>query len=102
MKKFKNLISIVLLIFGICFIFPNIAFSLDYENGHFEKINTDFPIIGQPIKLNDGRILIISGTEIINFNPKTSNCNLTTGLICTDTLIILDSPLCEGVFRSEN
>ena len=73
MKKFKNLISIVLLIFGICFIFPNIAFSLDYENGHFEKINTDFPIIGQPIKLNDGRILIISGTEIINFNPKTNN-----------------------------
>ena len=36
MKKFKNLISIVLLIFGICFIFPNIAFALDYENGHFE------------------------------------------------------------------
>lgn len=30
------------------------------------------------------------------------NCNLTTGFICTDTLIILDSPLCEGVFRSEN
>ena len=27
--------------------------------------------------------------------------NLTTGFICTDTLIILDSPLCEGVFRSE-
>ena len=73
MKKFKILISIVLLIFGIYFIFPNIAFSLDYENGHFEKINTDFPIIGQPIKLNDGRILIISGTEIINFNPKTNN-----------------------------
>lgn len=39
----------------------------------FWKINTDFPIIGQPIKLNDGRILIISGTEIINFNPKTNN-----------------------------
>ena len=30
------------------------------------------------------------------------SCNLTTGFICTDTLIILDSPLCEGVFRSEN
>ena len=30
------------------------------------------------------------------------SCNLTTGLICTDTLIILDSPLCEGVFSSEN
>ena len=30
------------------------------------------------------------------------DCNLTTGFICTDTLIILDSPLCEGVFRSEN
>lgn len=29
-------------------------------------------------------------------------CNLTTGFICTDTLIILDSPLCEGVFGSEN
>ena len=29
-------------------------------------------------------------------------CNLTTVLICTDTLIVLDSPLCEGVFRSEN
>ena len=73
MKKIKKLISIVLLIFGICFIFPNIAVALDYENGHFEKINTDFPIVGQPIKLNDGRILIISGTEIINFNPKTNN-----------------------------
>ena len=31
-----------------------------------------------------------------------NGCNLTTGFICTDTLIILDSPLCEGVFRSEN
>ena len=30
-----------------------------------------------------------------------SDCNLTTGFICTDTLIILDSPLCEGVFGSE-
>lgn len=72
-KKIKNLISVVLLIFGICVIFPNIALALDYENGHFEKINTNFPIIGQPIKLNDGRILIISGTEIINFNPKTNH-----------------------------
>ena len=32
---------------------------------------------------------------------KCTPCNLTTGFICTDTLIILDSPLCEGVFRSE-
>ena len=31
-----------------------------------------------------------------------ARCNLTTGLICTDTLIILDSPLCEGVFRLKN
>ena len=29
-------------------------------------------------------------------------CSFTTSFICTDTLIILDSPLCEGVFRSEN
>lgn len=72
MKKIKNLISIVLLIFGICLIFPNIAFALDYENGHFEKINTNFPIIGQPIKLNNGQVLIISGSDIINFNPKTN------------------------------
>ena len=59
MKKFKNLISIVLLIFGICFIFPNIAFALDYENGHFEKIQTNLEIEGCPLKLKDGRILIL-------------------------------------------
>ena len=40
---------------------------------------------------------------LIPFLIKTfSQCSFTTGLICTDTLIILDSPLCEGVFRSEN
>jgi len=39
---------------------------------------------------------------IKRFTEFPAVCNLTTGLICTDTLIILDSPLCEGVFRSEN
>ena len=29
------------------------------------------------------------------------SCNFTSGLICTDRLIFLESPLCVGFFRSE-
>ncbi len=78
MKKFKNLISIVLLIFGICFIFPNIAFALDYENGHFEKIQTNLEIEGCPLKLKDGRILILDINKSYIFNPKNNTFRETT------------------------
>lgn len=78
MKKFKNLISIVLLIFGICFIFPNIAFALDYENGHFEKIQTNLEIEGCPLKLKDGRILILDTNRNYIFNPKNNTFRETT------------------------
>ena len=78
MKKFKNLISIVLLIFGICFIFPNIAVALDYENGHFEKIQTNLEIEGCPLKLKDGRILILDTNRNYIFNPKNNTFRETT------------------------
>lgn len=78
MKKFKNLISIVLLIFGICFIFPNIAVALDYENGHFEKIQTNLEIEGCPLKLKDGRILILDINKSYIFNPKNNTFRETT------------------------
>lgn len=78
MKKFKNLISIVLLIFGICFIFPNIAFALDYENGHFEKIQTNLEIEGCPLKLKDGRILILDINKSYIFNPQNNTFRETT------------------------
>lgn len=78
MRKFKNLISIVLLIFGICFIFPNIAFALDYENGHFEKIQTNLEIEGCPLKLKDGRILILDINKSYIFNPKNNTFRETT------------------------
>ena len=78
MKKFKNLISIVLLIFGICFIFPNIAVAFDYENGHFETINSNLSIQGCPVKLKDGRILILDIDKNYIFNPKTYSFRETT------------------------
>ena len=78
MKKFKNLISIVLLIFGICFIFPNIAVAFDYENGHFETINSNLSIQGCPVKLKDGRILILDIDKNYIFNPKTNSFRETT------------------------
>ena len=78
MKKFKKIISIVLLIFGICFIFPNIAFALDYENGHFEKIQTNLEIEGCPLKLKDGRILILDINKSYIFNPKNNTFRETT------------------------
>ena len=78
MKKFKNLISIVLLIFGICLIFPNIAFSFDYENGQFETINSNLSIQGCPVKLKDGRILILDINKSYIFNPKNNTFRETT------------------------
>lgn len=78
MRKFKNLISIVLLIFGICLIFPNIAFSFDYENGQFEKIQTNLEIEGCPLKLKDGRILILDTNRNYIFNPKNNTFRETT------------------------
>lgn len=78
MKNLKKIISIVLLIFGICFIFPNIAFALDYENGHFEKIQTNLEIEGCPLKLKDGRILILDINKSYIFNPKNNTFRETT------------------------
>ena len=78
MKDLKKIISIVLLIFGICFIFPNIAFALDYENGHFEKIQTNLEIKGCPLKLKDGRILILDINKSYIFNPKNNTFRETT------------------------
>lgn len=78
MKKFKNLISIVLLIFGICLIFPNIAFSFDYESGQFETINSNLSIQGCPVKLKDGRILILDINKSYIFNPKNNTFRETT------------------------
>ena len=78
MKKFKNLISIVLLIFGICLIFPNIAFSFDYESGQFETINSNLSIQGCPVKLKDGRILILDTNRNYIFNPKNNTFRETT------------------------
>ena len=78
MKNLKKIISIVLLILGICFIFPNIAFALDYENGHFEKIQTNLEIEGCPLKLKDGRILILDINKSYIFNPKNNTFRETT------------------------
>lgn len=78
MIKIKNLISIVLLIFGICLIFPNIAFALDYENGHFEKVQTNLEVTGCPLKLKDGRILILDNNRNYIFNPKNNTFRETT------------------------
>lgn len=78
MKDLKKIISIVLLIFGICLIFPNIAFSFDYENGQFETINSNLSIQGCPLKLKDGRILILDTNRNYIFNPKNNTFRETT------------------------
>ncbi len=80
MKKIKNLISVVLLILGICVIFPNTAFALDYENGHFEKVQTNLKVTGCPLKLKDGRILILDLNRNYIFNPKNNTFRETTSL----------------------
>ena len=40
-------------------------------------------------------------TTFIYKIEKNKDCNFTSGLICTDRLIFLESPLCVGFFRSE-
>ena len=51
---------------------------MDYENGHFEKIQTNLEIEGCPLKLKDGRILILDINKSYIFNPKNNTFRETT------------------------
>ena len=50
---------------------PINAETLDYAHGYFKKLKTKYPLYGQPIKLQDGRIYISSIDNII-YNPVTN------------------------------
>lgn len=77
----KNILKILLvfvLVIGIFINLPNFSLALDYENGHFEKINSDLSIQGCPVKLKDGRILILDIDKNYIFDPKTNTFRETT------------------------
>jgi len=77
----KNILKILLvfvLVIGIFIKLPNFSLALDYENGHFQKINNDLSIQGCPVKLKDGRILILDIDKNYIFDPKTNTFGETT------------------------
>ena len=122
MKKVLILLFVFILMSQVSYSAPQIRFCesvFPYKNGIL------IPNYGSDnIKARSdeykGYILFLKNNKLHNFIPPNGilkqptamtvyknnlficDCNLTTGLICTDTLIILDSPLCEGVFGSEN
>lgn len=73
MRKYTlKVLTIFILLFGIFINSPNYSFSFDYENGHFETINSNLSIQGCPVKLKDGRILILDIDKNYIFDPKTN------------------------------
>lgn len=61
-------------------LYPNKTYALDYENGHFEIIHTNISPDGCPLKLNDGRILILDIDENYIFNPDDNTLKKTVNL----------------------
>lgn len=76
----KEILKFLSVLFVLFLSVTHSVFALDYTNGHFEKINADFPVFGQPIKLNNGKILIISDSKIISFNPTTNKFEKITNI----------------------
>lgn len=73
MRKYVlKVLTIFILLFGIFINSPNYSFSFDYENGQFETINSNLSIQGCPVKLKDGRILILDIDKNYIFDPKTN------------------------------
>jgi hypothetical protein len=89
-------VSFVILLVFLIFLSPIKTFCSDIfqknDEGHFEKLHSDFLIVGNPIKLKDGRVLITGGekdiekrlsgepVKIMNeaeiFDPKTGKSKL--------------------------
>ena len=74
-KYILKVLTIFILLFGIFINSPNYSFSFDYENGHFETINSNLSIQGCPVKLKDGRILILDIDKNYIFDPKTNTAS---------------------------
>jgi|GEM_PF-3558942 len=76
-KRFTLLSYITFIIF-IFFFFSEISPANEnnknniQSKGHFEEIKSNITVKGFPLKLNDGRILIVWGRNLIIFNPKTN------------------------------
>lgn len=70
MLVYKRIFLLIVILF-FYLIIPSDVYALDYKNGHFEKINTDYHL-GMPVQFNDGRVFIISDDNIINFDPNTN------------------------------
>lgn len=77
-KYILKVLTIFILLFGIFINSPNYSFSFDYENGQFETINSNLSIQGCPVKLKDGRILILDTNRNYIFNPKNNTFRETT------------------------
>lgn len=81
MKKVIKCLNIVLmLVIIVLSISPVFSTTLDYENGHFEKIQSNLEIYGCPLKLKDGRVLILDVKKNYIFNPKDNTFRETTPL----------------------
>lgn len=70
MLGYKRIFLLIVILFFYLLI-PSNVYALDYKNGHFEKINTDYHL-GMPVQFNDGRVFIISDDNIINFDTNTN------------------------------
>jgi len=73
-EKYLKKILIISFMFIMCWftLYPNKTYALDYENGHFKKIHTPFPLLGSPIKLKNGMVIILSENSFVRFSPQTN------------------------------
>lgn len=55
MLGYKRIFLLIVILFFYLLI-PSYVYALDYKNGHFEKINTDYHL-GMPVQFNDGEYL---------------------------------------------
>ena len=70
--KIKVILLSTIILISSKFVYANTIDNYDYINGTFQKLNTPYPVVGNPVKLNDGRILITGGKKDLLFNPKTN------------------------------
>lgn len=68
-KSNNNKFSIVI----ILLIFIIVSSPAVFATSSFKKINSDYNITGNPVKLNDGKILFTGGIKNLIFDPKSDN-----------------------------
>lgn len=85
-KKFSFRILYLIFLIAIITIIINLSSAKAFDfnlfkngnEGYFQKIESDFPVNGNAVKLKDGRILITTRPDNIIFDPKTNKFRKTT------------------------